>query len=383
MLKLDKLKLLHAIRGFAAFYVVVYHAKYVLWCGGAEYLRTYPRATWHIGTYLVFALDMLSSAGLQMVIMFFVLSGFFIAYSFEKNRQTPFDFFINRIIRIYVPYLGSVVLGVAVLAFVHIYYPDLLHLHTREFNDRLTLAYENQTWSNFFRSLLFLKNGEYIGCNYAYWSLLYEGMFYLIVPIVILHRRAYFFTAMALFVIGSIRGWSSRYGYISNFVFNLNLYFAAGAFLYDYLPDIKERIQYRPMLRLALMGMILLLSGMMIVLKAAGMKDHLPNVLAGIICILLIILFFCYDFSHNLFISTIKKLGEVSFSLYLIHIPVLIFTYSVLAHITGKTTFYRHIYPAGVVLAVPVSFIFYYLIEQPSTRLIRWVKKKNKNHKLA
>lgn len=52
LLSYQELDILHALRGFCAFYVVVYHAKFLLWSGGTEYLRVSPglvgahRNTW-------------------------------------------------------------------------------------------------------------------------------------------------------------------------------------------------------------------------------------------------------------------------------------------------------------------------------------------------
>ena len=55
-----KFPLLHAIRGVAAMYVVVYHAKFILWSGGTDYLTKYPRASWSVFDYFKFAIDVTS-----------------------------------------------------------------------------------------------------------------------------------------------------------------------------------------------------------------------------------------------------------------------------------------------------------------------------------
>jgi len=46
LLSYQELDILHALRGFCAFYVVIFHAKYMLWSGGTEYLRVFPQASW-------------------------------------------------------------------------------------------------------------------------------------------------------------------------------------------------------------------------------------------------------------------------------------------------------------------------------------------------
>lgn len=46
MIEKKRLNNLHAIRGWAAFLVVIAHAKYPFWSGGTEYLEKFPRNTW-------------------------------------------------------------------------------------------------------------------------------------------------------------------------------------------------------------------------------------------------------------------------------------------------------------------------------------------------
>ena len=111
----QELDVLHSLRGLCAFYVVIFHAKYVLWSGGTEYLKAHPRAAWGVLDYMAFGFDLLSSAGYEMVIFFFALSGFFIRYAQLRKHRAPLAFYRNRIVRIYPPYLISVLLACLVL----------------------------------------------------------------------------------------------------------------------------------------------------------------------------------------------------------------------------------------------------------------------------
>jgi peptidoglycan/LPS O-acetylase OafA/YrhL len=380
MLNITKLKLLHAIRGFAAFYVVIYHAKFILWSGGSEYAEAYPRADWNPLTYVLLGLDMLSSAGMQMVIIFFVLSGFFIAYSFAKNKQSFKDFYINRAIRIYAPYIGSMIIGAGILYLIGAFDPALYHVtNNREINTRLIFAYNNLTFSNLLKSFAFLKDKEYIGCNYAYWSLLYEGMFYLIVPLVVLRPKIYVYASAILFGIGiAIHRDNFNNGGLSNFIFNFNIHFAIGVFIYNNIEAMKERVIGIKRAKLYLIGISLAALIIMIGLRALGRSQTAANLLADVICGSLIVLFISFDFSHNLFLAAVKKLGEVSFSLYLIHIPVMLLLYACIHKLTGTVVIYDHIYPIGVICAVLFSFPFYKWVEEPSVKLIRLIKERNK-----
>ena len=126
LLSYQELDILHALRGFCAFYVVVFHAKFILWSGGSEYLKTFPRATWSVVQYGAFGADMLSSAGYEIVIFFFVLSGFFIRYAQLKKYRSTLQFYLNRAVRIYPPYLASLLLGAGVLTYLALAHPWLL-----------------------------------------------------------------------------------------------------------------------------------------------------------------------------------------------------------------------------------------------------------------
>jgi peptidoglycan/LPS O-acetylase OafA/YrhL len=81
----NKLIKLEAIRGFAAIYVVLHH-------------------TMH--QFKIFNLDLsfLLRFGQEAVILFFILSGFVIEYSFSKGKDKTFKtYFFKRFLRIYIP----------------------------------------------------------------------------------------------------------------------------------------------------------------------------------------------------------------------------------------------------------------------------------------
>jgi peptidoglycan/LPS O-acetylase OafA/YrhL len=89
--RLDKLE---ALRGFAALYVVFFHAlpqKFYLW--GIN-----------VGVLFRF--------GPESVILFFILSGFVIKYTYERSKDKSFrHYFIRRFIRLYIPLLIIFILG--------------------------------------------------------------------------------------------------------------------------------------------------------------------------------------------------------------------------------------------------------------------------------
>lgn len=147
------LQKLDAIRGLAACYVVLYHI--------ISPLKGFPQIL----------KDVFFSFGQEAVILFFLLSGFVIAYSVYKKQNITFrDYFIKRFRRIYFPFICSLLLSVIIFA--------IQNKLSREFS-----------WGNLFGNLLMLhdfgavKPGVWFHpflSNYPLWSLPYEWWFYML-----------------------------------------------------------------------------------------------------------------------------------------------------------------------------------------------------------
>ncbi len=147
------LEKLDAIRGFAAFYVVLHH----------------------FVTNLNFVPEIIKkslfSFGQEAVMLFFLLSGFVICWSFSKTSKSTFKhYFLRRFRRIYFPFLIAILLSMTVFAFKG----DLI----REFS-----------WEQLIGNLLMLqdfssvKPGTWFSpylTNYPLWSLSYEWWFYML-----------------------------------------------------------------------------------------------------------------------------------------------------------------------------------------------------------
>jgi peptidoglycan/LPS O-acetylase OafA/YrhL len=70
------------------------------------------------------------------------------------------------------------------------------------------------------------------------------------------------------------------------------------------------------------------------------------------------------------------RLGDISYSLYLNHLPILLLTYSLITLYTGQLVFYsRAPYYSGVVIAVLLTIPLYKIIEQPSVAFLKKLRK--------
>jgi peptidoglycan/LPS O-acetylase OafA/YrhL len=144
---------LEALRGFAAFYVVLFHAL--------------PQK------FYLFGLDIgiLFRFGPESVIVFFVLSGFVIKYTYEKSSDKSFwYYFTRRFIRLYVPLIFIFLIGYLMKCYSAgtLANPELTTLlgNILMLQDVITLKPH-------------VLSGTYMG-NGVLWSLSYEWWFYML-----------------------------------------------------------------------------------------------------------------------------------------------------------------------------------------------------------
>lgn len=375
----QELDVLHSLRGFCAFYVVIYHAKYVLWSGGKQYLQEFPRASWSVSKYILFAFDMLSSAGFEMVIFFFVLSGFFIRYAQLRKHRKLFDFYLNRIVRIYPPYIVSVGLAALVLICLSIQLPQVLdNKIDRELNISLATSwYELRNFNvlSAIRTLFFIPIDKmYVGYNHVFWSLLPEGLFYLMVPIAFMRIKFYYIFSTAAYVVGLIlQQQQIGFNAVLNYLLIYNMYFAVGSILYDIVinTNLIERFKrVSAMLLFIVVGFLfVLLLGLAIV-----KLRYISGIVASLLAILCISTLLAGKISpKNSLIRLLHSIGIFSFSLYLYHLPLLLICYGLLVAITDKFVFYDRYYWLAVPMVTFVCYCLYWITERMSVNYFRKV----------
>jgi peptidoglycan/LPS O-acetylase OafA/YrhL len=359
---LPNIKYLHIVRGLAALLVVVFHAKYVFWVGGAVY--TQQVGLHGIADYALFAADMLSSCGKECVVIFFILSAFVIKHSFSGHHYTWPNFYKIRLIRIYWPFLFSLALSIIVLVLcVNYINPAIYNNNLRGYNERLTAAYNDLSVGQVIKTIFFIDKGEYAGFNYAYWSLGHELIFYLLFPFYnLLNKYATIFaTAALLTLLFIVTGYT---------VFYYQIFFVAGLLLYKYFFTTSSA----PVVKNKILNRLLLLAFFIAVNVVNKMVSEKFSDL-----VTLFFSFFIFDYilyflkrKNNL----LMKLGDISYSLYLNHLPVLMLTYSVVTLLTGSLVFYSRIpYYSGVIIAVLVTIPLYFLTEKPSVAYLKKLRK--------
>lgn len=149
----NRLEKLEALRGFAALYVVFFHVL--------------PQKIYFLGINI----GTIFRFGPEAVIVFFVLSGFVIKFTYEKSKNKTFGYyFIRRFIRLYVPLIFIFILGYAIKCYSQ-------------------GAFANPEWKSLIGNFLMLQDvisqkpnvvvPAYLG-NGVLWSLSYEWWFYML-----------------------------------------------------------------------------------------------------------------------------------------------------------------------------------------------------------
>ena len=300
----SRLLKLEAIRGFAALYVVLFHC-------------LPPKFYW-------FGVDIgfLFRFGPESVIVFFVLSGFVIKYTYEKSTDKSFRYyFIRRFIRLYVP-----LIFIFLLAYVMKCYSEG------------TLA--NPEWSSLLGNLFMLQDnitlkpnvlsGAYLA-NGVLWSLSYEWWFYMLFFLLankikpeLLNRWVTFITIIA----------AVTYLFYPFIINRIIMYFAIWwvgvRFATDYLAGIK--ITFRRILPQAyLLFTIIAILCLNLFIHFSALKDYkYPAVAYPVIelrhFIFAAIVLFCAViwqelkwFGYNAIFGIFKYLAPCSYVMYISH----------------------------------------------------------------
>ena len=358
----NNIKSLHVIRGIAALIVAVYHAKFVLWSGGEMYLKEIGLHNFF--DYFLFAIDMLSSCGKQCVLVFFILSGFVIHHSYKNSTKNLKHFYIIRLIRIYIPFIASLIFSIAIILIAQKLNSKIFVDGGREYNSRLLAASNDLNIFSVLKSLIFIKSEEYPGYNFGYWSLLHEGIFYLVFPFYtyLNSKRNYLIPALAI----------SSFILKSDYLY-YQIYFLLGMFLSDFYQSNKKLFVItngKP-----IVFYLMLISGFILTNVLTKIKI---NYLADFMAVITTIVAFDFIIIHGIKTNKwLTKLSDMSFSLYLNHLPILLMCYCVFSLYLDKIIFYeRYPYYISILVAIFGSYLIYFVVEKNSLALISKIKSK-------
>ncbi|WP_425572555.1 acyltransferase family protein [Paraburkholderia tropica] len=353
--------LIDALRGFAALLVAYFHCRQVTWIGMGAFHQTHASLA-SPGTIVAW-LTLPVAWGSAGVPIFFVISGYCIhrsgAARLLANPGFQLDakqFWLRRFVRIY-----PVLLAALALTFV----ADSISLTMTPVSHKI-LDIGPQA---FLVNLLSLQGvaGKTYGSNGALWTLSLEVQFYLLYPLLFAARRRFGFNAV-LAAVAAINVMSALTLAPHDIVFFTSYWFSwmLGAWIAEARLRGSEgfRFAWPAAAVFAVAGCVAFHFGQYgaFQLWACAFACYLVKALARPLA------------SGGVLLPLFSKLGEFSYSLYLIHLPLFVLLGSLLFRSELQTS----IWPSfGFTLAVlPVAWVFYRLFERPALNVAARLRKR-------
>lgn len=350
---------LDGLRGVAAVAVVLGHARII-------YIENDPGA-WMGLPGVRQLLNATGPWGFTAVWLFFILSGFVLAWSFTKNAKVDYGVYIlRRLVRLYVPVWGAVLLAVVTMLIVSRNVKglgDWVASHPARIELRHVV------------SDLTLLGGT--GSNITpLWSLRWEVFFSVLLILYVLVARkvnpwVMMVACYALSVTGHVIG--------NHLLFYMPMFGigVAFAFAWGTIQQLSMRaagwFTRAPFVAGALAVGVLLaaasLQSLHQILPSLGISTPIPGGLTVAlrllsVALIVVIVGVSKTVAKVFAWAPIAWLGKISFSLYLVHeIVILAAVYSTRADPTALVV--------AVALCFPVAWLFYKLVEAPAHKLSR------------
>lgn len=350
--KLKNFQSIQVLRGIASLLVVLFHA--------TENSRLNLK-TEFLGGYFSF--------GGSGVDIFFVLSGFIITYTSSRDIHNPnalFSFLKRRFVRIY-PTYWLIISGFLVVQFF------------------LPAVYRSSYSSdagNLIPTYLLLPGHTMV--NGVSWTLTNELFFYLLFSLAFLFpNKKLFFRIMSvyalilagIYITGNNFTLGNRWADL--LIFPMNIEFFMGVVAAIFFSKVPPRFCWV----LMVLGVVLFLAGGMSEVNRHMLFANGFNrvIYYGIPAFLVIIGIVRLELTRDLRPHGIlTSLGDASYSLYLLHLPILAASTKLLARFNGSNFFYHVIIVLLVIVVCIMSVLFFKFIENP---LIRKLNKKKPNLK--
>ena len=353
---------LDSVRGLAAVMVVLHHAVIMTAIGNRLWWEGQPPTGWW--QWLAFKTPLiLLHQGRSPVYLFFVLSGFVLSLPWMIGKpQTYSTFMIRRFFRIYVPYASSMILSIILLWMIgHPAVPTLSSWYS--------LIWGHPVDQQSLLNMVMLIDPRNAYMNFPTWTIAWELRISLIFPLLLwplsrMGRKGLLVSVLALVAMSiPLRHYSADAAEFSRTMLAYSGLFMMGAFLASIASQIQNfRVSS------SMVSVVLLVIGLLMLCPRWSSRPLIAMIPIGIgSCLVIAAALRTGWFSRTLQSVVPMWLGRVSFSLYLLHVPIM-------AAAIGLT---HNILPPGlaITLGVSLSFllapIFNRLIERPSQQLGR------------
>ncbi|RUL53202.1 acyltransferase family protein [Lysinibacillus antri] len=373
-MKANRIESLDSLRGISALIVVVFHCliAFVVFANAINFQFENE----FIKFLTLSPLKVLWS-GNEAVLLFFVLSGFVLTLPMLNGKQQRYTVYITkRFFRIYIPYIVMMAVS-TILAIVFMEYKDSTGLSAH-----YEARWNHDVTKSAVIAYILMINYELTNVNGVVWSLIHEMRISIIFPFVayIIYKLNFFKSFFVIFI-----GWALCYvgvNYINNTVDfgkyaivtgNIgqtvwySLFFFAGSFLAKYIQLFSFLKKTHPFIKFIVFAIAILLINAKSMLYMIGIASYkMPQIIA-LFGILILFIFVLNSKLADEWLTRrpILWLGKVSYSLYLVHIPVIMVTTIVL----GKVIPMVWAFVLAIGLSILAAGIVYRLVEVPSIHL--------------
>ena len=373
------IRILDALRGFAALYVMIGHARWLLWEGFSTGYQLHPDSYNFIEkTIAVFFL--LFRFGREFVILFFLLSGYLIFQSSMRNGMFASlrPYAVRRIRRIYPPLVVALLVTLAVdTAGMHLFLPIYFGEHPYQLIAANISV--NHSPRIFFENLVGLMTyaAPAYGTNSPLWSLGLEIWFYLIFGFLGFMLRSsgrVLSAAVLLGLLGLYLNGNEMFLPYSIVMSGFGIW-CLGALLAFGI----QRNQSSKAAGLFFCCLGFGLPGYLVFKASAPFPavlfalERIGDWISGLGFMGIVGYFLLWPWEKSMFrypISFLEKAAPFSYTLYLVHFPLLVFYSGVLMNMSPEHALPKsqvHIF-VGIAVVLFVSWALHFITERPFIR---------------
>ncbi|MEN2738061.1 acyltransferase [Microbacterium sp. X-17] len=351
---------LDSLRGLAALSVLLYHALALNSAQLTSALSLGP-VTSFWGQLLVYSPLHLLWLGGEAVWLFFVLSGFVLTRAAQRSGFSWNSYYPSRIVRLYLPVLAAVALAWLTYLYPHVLTPGM-----------------DQLLPTSYPPVNILQDVTLVGGTTTslgvLWSLQWEVVFSLALPLYLILGRRWPAISGVIGLTLCLAGW-----WYNNPATSFLPMFLLGVILASHWERIQDLIGFLASgrVRAHVVGAIalaLVCVGLLSYylfgpfLGPYARVDTVPLALAAI-ALLICIAQVWPPLRSLLSVRPFTFLGRISYSLYLVHLPLVVLFLFVLSR--GYVSAF-----VAIVVALVTAVIFYFLVERPAHLLSRRVSRR-------
>lgn len=369
-------RIINALRGLTALYVVMNHARGMLFTNTPDYVQhVNAQSNWSWWEWTNVMAMQHVNLSTESVILFFILSGFSIAHSLSKNTAY-LPFLKRRFIRLYPTYILGMLCAIAAFQVIKLLAPDIFyHPHSGQ----QALQYHYLSYIDpvtIINNLLYNPTHNYITTQY--WSLPLEVIFYLIAPFFLVRFRWYTAFTFALYALGWLMKGAVYYDIFNDpiplqFFIDYGIYFWVGVLMYKHKDKLLSSFKFK---KWQVFAAALVLFEVAVVSKSYAF-GQIHNKYTGFMMIA-ICYFLLFGFlKHNVRIKWLENIGNYSYTMYVTHSTAL-YVVAAIAYYFGIGFFeirIMYFWYVGVAASLLFAYLTYWIAEYPSTKYLEKLRK--------